>query len=130
MRLPVVDATVNFLHFKKLQLMVAINKWLLFIKILFYLRDDCISAIFYVNRFEDDLINFINMYSCTRHNLSSNTCFYTLRMHIITIRRHKEINISIWYCIEIKDKTHWYSTKVILACLKQKKVIFSELELH
>lgn len=33
-------------------------------------------------------------------------------------------------CIEIKDKTHWYSTKVILACLKQKKVIFSELELH
>lgn len=31
-------------------------------------------------------------------------------------------------CIEIKDKTHWYSMKVILACLKQKKVIFSELE--
>lgn len=27
-------------------------------------------------------------------------------------------------CIKIKDKTHWYSTKVILACLKQKKVIF------
>lgn len=65
--------------------MVAINKWLLFIKILFYLRDDCISAIFYVNRFEDDLINFINMYSCTRHNLSSNTCFYKLYVHILTI---------------------------------------------